>query len=235
MRKQFVTLALAGTLGLTGAALLSPTLANATTGTPSPAGAVADRLSALQQALSGLVTDKTLTQAQADEVAATLADRLPTGPRGDGPGGRGRHGARVSPEDTAAVLGITVEQLRTQREAGKSLAQIAATKGISRADLVEGLVAKAEAQLEADVTAGRLTQAQADAARSALSARTTARVDRVGGPGGGGGPHGHSDGDGDGDGDGGPAAPSPGATPPAPSSTPASPSGLTTTGATVGA
>ena len=201
MRKQLVTLAVAGSLGLTGAVLISPTLASAATGTPAPAqGSVTDRVTALKQALSGLVGDKTLTQAQADRVAQTLADKLPARGAG-GPGGRrgpgGPGGAHLSPDDTAAALGLTVDELRTAREAGKTLSQIAAGKGISRGTLVDTLVAAAEADLAEDVKGGRITQAQADRVSSRLTARITEQVDRVGGPHGGpGGRRGDHDGDG---------------------------------------
>lgn len=177
MRKRIVTVALVSGLGLSGAALLSPSLAVAET--DAAATGISDRVSRIKEALQGLVTDKTLTQAQADKVATTLAEKLP--PRG--PRGFGRGGLRLlTPEATASVLGITAEELRTQREAGKTLAQIAAAEGMSKATLIDKLVAAAKAQLAADVKAGRLTQAQADQISSGLEARITEKVDRVGPP-----------------------------------------------------
>lgn len=209
MRKQLVILALAGTVGVAGGALLSPGAASAATPSANP---VSSRLTAIKDALKGLVTDKTLTQAQADEVATTLADRLPArGPGGLGGHGRpfGPRGARLSPEATAAAAGVTVEELRAGRRAGKSLAQIAAAKGVSKQTLVDRLVAAKKAELAADVKAGRLTQTQADALGKDLAARTTEQVDRTGGP--------RGDHDGDHDGDGPDDAPS--ATTPQPTQT----------------
>ena len=164
MRKTLVTLALAGTLGLTGVALVAPSSALAQAG---PAG---ERVTALKQALQGLVTDGTITSAQADKVATTLAEELP------------RHGhrggiARLARAEVAKALGITVEELRTEREAGKTLAQIAADKGVAKATLITRLVAATEQQLAAEVTAGRLTQAQADARKATLRDLITERVD----------------------------------------------------------
>ena len=184
MRKQLVTLALAGGLGLGGAALLAPGIASAADSTTGGvASSVADRVSHLKAALAGLVSNGTITQAQADKVATTLADTLP---------GRGHGGPRaghVTPEATAKILGITVEELRTAMEAGKTLAQVAADNGVSKADLISKLVAAAKTQLAADVKAGTITQAQADEIASGLTARITEKVDRVGhGPGG---HHGH--------------------------------------------
>ncbi len=191
MRTKLVALALTAGLATGGAALVVPGSAFAadsgtSTATTGPDAGTADRVAArlasFTQALAGLVTDGTLTQAQADKVASTLStsDAL----RGGGPGHRGGAG-RLSPDAVAEVLGITVDQLHAQREAGKTLAQIADAQGISKADLISKLVAAAKTQLADDVTAGRITQAQADARAATLTAGITQRVDDVHqGPGG---------------------------------------------------
>ena len=179
MRTKIATAALIGGLGLTGGLLVAPGLATADdTGTTTSAATstgVGGRLAALKDALKGLVTDKTLTQAQADKVAATLDARLPR--RGPGrPGGPGLL-ARAA---VAKALGLTESELHTQLEAGKTLAQIAQAKSISKATLIADLIKAAEAQLDLAVKEGRLTQAEADAKKATLSARITARVDEVG-------------------------------------------------------
>ena len=69
-------------------------------------------------------------------------------------GGHGR-GGFLSPEATAQVLGITTQQLRDDLAGGKTLTQIAASKGISRADLISKLTAAATSQLDADLKAGK--------------------------------------------------------------------------------
>lgn len=177
MRKKTATALLVMSL-LTGggAALVTPGLAfaaDSSTGT-SVTDRAATRLSAIKTALTGLVDDKTITQAQANKVASTLAEAE----LGWGHGGRG--GGRVSPEATAKVLGITVDQLRTSQEAGQTLTQIATAYGVSKADLIKGLVAAAKAQLAADVKAGQLTQAHADEKSATLLDRITERVDQAG-------------------------------------------------------
>jgi hypothetical protein len=184
MRIKIVALALTA-----GAGLVAPGIAlaadSATSGTSSAVDRAAQRLSSINDALKGLVTDGSITQTQADEVAATLSasDALRGGPHG--PGGRGHHGhhgprgGHVSPEATAKVLGVTVEELRTAQQAGRTLAQIAAAEGVSKADLISGLVAAAKTQLAADVEAGTVTQAQADEIAGTLTARITEKVDRV--------------------------------------------------------
>jgi hypothetical protein len=62
----------------------------------------------------------------------------------------------------ASYLGLTEAQLRTKLESGKTLAQIAKDQGKSVDGLVQALVNAAKTHLDADVKAGRLTQAQAD-------------------------------------------------------------------------
>ena len=182
MRTKIAVAALAGGLALTGGLLVAPGIAVAA----DPGTGVSDRLTAIKDALKGLVSDKTLTQEQADKVAATLDSKLPR--RGPGGPGHRHHVARLAAEAVAKVLGITVEELRTQQRAGKTLAQIAAAEGISKATLIDGLVKAAEAELAAAVKDGRLTQAQADEMKSGLRARITEKVDKVGpgprGPGG---------------------------------------------------
>jgi hypothetical protein len=208
MRKKTAAAVLAATITIGGgAALVSPGLASAATSTGTAAEA-ASRLGAIKDALKSLVSDGTLTQVQSDKVASTLASSgLPFGRHG-GPGGPG---AALSPETVAQLLGITPQALRTAHDSGKTLTQIAASKGITRADLISKLVAAAKSQLSADLKAGRLTQAEYDRMAADLSSRISRRVDEVGRPGDHGGPGDH-DGDGPGDGDGdGPAGAQPAA------------------------
>ncbi len=228
MRKNLATFALAVGIGVGGVAVLGPTLAQAQqdpTPTPSQqapseqapsqqapsqqapseqdrertaADALAERADRIERALAGLVSDGTITQEQADKVARTLAERLP----GRGPGGHrsGPHAGRLFPDAVASALGITTDELRTALRSGKTLAQIAEDEDIARDELVDKLVAAAEAQIAAAVEAGRLTQAQADQLSENLHARINERVDRSGPPFGrwhGHGPRGHGRGSAD--------------------------------------
>jgi hypothetical protein len=220
MKKTIAATALAaGVLAGAGVALTAPGIAlaaDSTTTASSATDRAAARLTAIKDALKGLVTDGTISQAQADKVATALSQApMPFG----GPGGRGR-GPRgvVSPEATASALGITVDQLRTAQLNGRTLTQIAADHGISKAQLVSKLVAAARTRLAADLKAGTITRAQYDAALADLQARITEHVDQVCSPGRGG-----LGGPGDGDGDGPPTSTAP--TAPAPTdSASASPS-----------
>src|SRR5207244_1948625 len=87
----------------------------------------------------------------------------------------------------ATYLGVTEAELRTQLESGKSLAQIAnATNGKSANGLIAALVADAKKDIAAAVSAGNLTQAQADTIASDLQQRITDLVNGTlpkGGPG----------------------------------------------------
>ncbi|MCU1673621.1 MAG: hypothetical protein JWN77_1734 [Frankiales bacterium] len=181
MRKKLAVAALAGGLGLTGGMIIGPAVATAETGT---ATGVGGRLAAIKDALKGLVDDKTITQSQADAVAKTLDQRLPQrGPGRPGHfGGPRAGGAHLHPEDVAKALGVSVEELRTQTRAGKTLAQIATAKGISKATLVDRLVTAAKADIAEDVKAGRMTQVQADAVTEDLATRIGEKVDRVAPP-----------------------------------------------------
>jgi hypothetical protein len=180
MRTTLATYALAGALGLSGvagAAFVAPAVSYAATGDSTALDA---RITSLKEALAGLVSDGSLTQAQADEVAATLAEARPEGY------GRGGHGGggRIDMAAAAEALGISEEELRTQTSAGRTLADIAEAEGVEEADLVDALVAAAKTRLAEAVTAGRLTQAEADARAADLEARITDSLDELCGPGG---------------------------------------------------
>jgi AraC-like DNA-binding protein len=76
----------------------------------------------------------------------------------------------------ASYLGLTEEQLRTELEGGKTLAQVAQAHNKSVDGLVDALVADAKKHLDAAVAAGRLTQAQADEVLNGLRDRIATGV-----------------------------------------------------------
>lgn len=74
-----------------------------------------------------------------------------TAPGGPGPGG-GMHrgpfgGPGVELEAAAKVLNLTTDELRSQLESGKTLAQIAEAQGVDRQTLIDALVAAAKDRL----------------------------------------------------------------------------------------
>jgi uncharacterized protein YkwD len=96
----------------------------------------------------------------------------------------GHHRGPGDDLDAAATyLGTTTSDLLTQLQAGKTLAQIAGSK---TSGLVAALVAHEKQEIADAVTAGRLTQAQADQIVPTLTQRFTDLVNGVrpaGGPG----------------------------------------------------
>lgn len=95
-----------------------------------------------------------------------------------GPGGGREGGAGVSRDQLAQFLGVTTQQLETDQN-GKSLAQVAQAYGKSRDQLIQFITTTAQQQLAAAVTAGRITQQQADQRLSDLKARVGQMVDQV--------------------------------------------------------
>ncbi|HEX2575602.1 MAG TPA: hypothetical protein VHK88_04585 [Aquihabitans sp.] len=118
---------------------------------------------------SGAQDPTTSTTAPADPAPGSGA-----GERGEG---LGRGGKGIDLDVAAETLGLTVDELRTELEAGKTLAQVAEAEGVERQVLVDALVAAGEARL--------------DEARATLPERVAELADRTlpaggrGGPGGG--------------------------------------------------
>jgi hypothetical protein len=171
MRKRTSALILCGILATAGGAV-AMTPASATTSD----NAVTSRLASIKSALSGLVSDGTLTQTQADKVAGTLDSKLPK--RGMGAKGMGMDMSGT--QDAAAkALGMTTAKLKTALQSGKSLADVAKDQKVSVDSLVKAMVAAAQDKLTAAVKDGKITQARADAMKSSLTQRITARVNAV--------------------------------------------------------
>jgi hypothetical protein len=130
---------------------------------------------ALKQALANRVDAAVaagrLTKAQGDELKARIkAEDYPV----LGFGGRGHHDGRGHGGGpgfghghgfghlgaAATYLGVTAAELRTQLDAGKTLADVAKAQGKTVDGLVTALLADEKKELDAAVAAGRLTQAQ---------------------------------------------------------------------------
>jgi len=83
------------------------------------------------------------------------------------------------PEEVATLLGMTAEQIRAERLAGKSLAQIAASKGISQDTLIAAILDAKKAVLAGLVAEGKLTQAQADLMVQHMQTQVKVMVERT--------------------------------------------------------
>ncbi len=136
----------------------------------------------LAATLSALVAKGTITQAQADAItaAATAAETAKRATRD------AEHAAKDAEHAALQALvsktiGVDSATIRTRLAAGESLGVIA---GAKKADLIAVLVADHTKRIDAAVTAGKLTAAQATTLKAELTAHVTAEVDRVGGKGG---------------------------------------------------
>jgi hypothetical protein len=134
--------------------------------------------------LDAAVADGRLTSAQAASMLADLKSHVDDMVNSTGPGPRG-HGPGGGPVDFGAVadfLGITAAQVRTELEAGKSLADVAKAQGKTVAGLQDAIVAAATKKLDAAVADGRLTAAQKAEMLTRLEADVDDIVDRSGPP-----------------------------------------------------
>ncbi len=134
------------------------------TGRPDPGTRVND-------ALAPLVSDGTISQEQADKVAEALKDAMPMGGRGGGMG----HGGQGL-DAAATALGITADELRTELEAGTTIAQVASDKGVDVQTVIDAMVAQAKTHLDEEVAAGEHTQEEADQKLADMTERITDSV-----------------------------------------------------------
>jgi len=134
---------------------------------------------ALNQTLSDAVKNGDLTQKQADAIKARLGNGRVCAAgveKGIGAiGGIGRIGklpdlnpgarmniAGISMSDIASALGISQQELRQDLESGKTLKDIAASRGMDEAAFRAKLATAVKADLDKRVAAGDLTQSQED-------------------------------------------------------------------------
>jgi len=194
-----LTLVLASTAVAGGIALGASALpAMASTTSPSPSASssadsskpsvdgstsadrTADIQSRIASELAGLVSDGTITQEQADKVAETLASTMPAG---GGHGGRGGHGGGFGGLTAAATaIGVTEDELRTELEAGKSIAAVAEANGVSEQTVIDAIIAEAKAHFAEEVASGEHTQAEVDAKLADLETRVKTLVETEGLP-----------------------------------------------------
>ena len=142
------------------------------------------------------VTSGKHTQAEADAKLAEFSTRVTTMvntaglPQGKGgPGGHegkgGPRGGKFASEAVATTLKLTAAELKTELQAGKSLAAIATAQNVDIADVKATLTKEFTAHLAEEVTSGKHTQAEADAKLAEFSTRVDDMVNNVrpaGGP-----------------------------------------------------
>jgi hypothetical protein len=155
-------------------------------GVPGFAGAQANN-SPLNVQGSSATLAKSAVVTLSDTIQVPLVGASSTGAKEKGP----------KLEAAAKVLGMTAEELKTEL-ATKSLADVAAAKGVDITKVTDALVAEFKAHLDEEVASGEHTQAEADAKLAEFKTRVTDMVNNVrpaGGPEGSGqegrGPRGH--------------------------------------------
>lgn len=125
--------------------------------------------SAFQKAIAETLADEVksgqITQAQADAIKQKLANQTPCAlpsHMGGHHGHKGHFGAYMQQYITAsaAALGITEAQLKTDLANGQSLSQVAAAQHVSEADFRTRLIANLKPALDQAVTDKKLTAQQ---------------------------------------------------------------------------
>ena len=167
MKKMIAAAAVAASValgGITGLAL----------GVPGVAGAqetATETVGWVEEALSELVGDGTITQAQADAVETALEEAKPERPQ------RGHRIARHFAMDAVAeALGITNAELREALSEDKTIAEIATDNGVAVQRVVDAIVSDHKAHVDARVASGDITQEQADERLAKFTERVTAFV-----------------------------------------------------------
>jgi hypothetical protein len=136
----------------------------------------------LRETLQPLVDDGTIDADQADAVSRFLVENRPE--RGDHPGrfgGPGRRGLDGHGPDNAVVaeaLGTDRETLRTELQAGQSIADIAEANGVDIQTVIDALIADAESHIDLAVDHG-LDEEQAAERLAKITERIEAGVYRT--------------------------------------------------------
>ena len=137
--------------------------------------------------LAKLVTAGTITQAQSDAITSALQAAAPVRPaiggmNHDGMGHMGGIGNNSAARQAVitSTLGITADELQSARKAGKSLATIAGSKTDA---LIAALVNYEVTEIDAAVTAGKITSTQATTMKANLQTRVSKEVNSLGGRG----------------------------------------------------
>lgn len=132
---------------------------------------------AQKQRLSDAVKAGKLTQAEAnkrsewfDNHAKQIVERKGMPPHGS----RHHHMLKAS----AKAIGISHEELKAQLKSGKTILQVAQSKGISKNELTERLTANLKAKLDKRVAAGKMTAEEEKTVLSRCSQRIEMLITR---------------------------------------------------------
>jgi len=133
---------------------------------------------ALEKRVDAAVAAGRISAAQGDEMKQRIeSGDVPLFGFGPGPGGFEHHEMFGGLDAAASYLGLSEDELHSQLENGKSLADIAKSNGKSVDGLVNAMVADAKRQLDEVVSEGGFTQAQATEMLSHLEQGIRAMVE----------------------------------------------------------
>jgi hypothetical protein len=139
------------------------------------------------QVVDEAVADGWLTEEQAELMAWRMAQAPDSGMRGmdlgfgrlameHGIGGMGDNLVSVA----ADQLGLSLTELLTELQAGKSIAEVAEEKGVDTQTIIDAYVAELKADLDEAVADGDMTQTQADYALEQAQVRVVDQLDEAG-------------------------------------------------------
>ena len=137
------------------------------------------------QVVDEAVSEGWLTQDQADLLQWRMDQapgfRMPDMGKGFGEFGHGMMGGEDNLLSIAAdQLGMKLTDLLTELQDGKSIADVAAEKGVDTQVIVDACLAQIKANLDEAVTAGRITQKQADYQLQQMEQRVTDQLNNTG-------------------------------------------------------
>jgi len=165
MKKLLASAAIALALGGGAFALSTVLPASAQSG---PGGASAGpggrRGERVKGALDALVADGTISQEQEDKVIAALKDVAPKG----GGFARGAKALKHAAATTATTLNMSLDELKAELKAGKTVADVASEKGVPLETVTAALTDAATTAIDQAVTDGKVTTDKAAALKAAL-------------------------------------------------------------------
>ena len=152
--KKVLAATMVAAMLITGAAVASAQEA------PADDGTVTETVTTVADVIQGLVDDGTLTQEQADAVTAALQEH-----RANRPGKGGAHLTEI-----AEVLGLTVDELKTQLQEGATLAEVAGDQVDEVAQLITDHMNE---RIDQALEDGRITEEEAAEKRAEIEEKVS--------------------------------------------------------------
>jgi len=127
------------------------------------------------------VAPQGLTAQVETDTPETDTTETPDATTGERPEGErhGRRGGGCDNEAVAEVLGLTTDELREAKDAGSTLAEIAAVQGVAVDEVIQTIVDDKAERIAEKVAEGDLTEAEAAERLAEIEARTADRVNGV--------------------------------------------------------